>query len=180
MSRSQILRLRALFARLMEGRAFPFLLVGAVVFSIDAGLMRLAWGAEILPLEWAVRLGYSVGLCCHFLLNRRLTFKASDVSSRMGLRQALLYAMGVIMCYVVTEAIIRYGYAWMGLDPLVWKAVAVSVTMAISFTWMNFVVFRHRVDAEPAVIVKPAPAPVPVINPKFVSHAVQAEDVTAG
>ncbi len=83
-----------------------------------------------------------------------------------------------MVCYAMTEAIVRYGYAWLALDPLFWKAVAVGVTMVISFTWMSCAVFCHKeVDDEPVVSLSLKQGVAP--EPEFVVVAEPVEDVVA-
>ncbi len=117
-----------------------FLFVGGLTFCVDAALLQTTYWLGT-RLEIATTLGYVVGLCVHFTLNRRLTFQATHGRTR---RQIGLYLTNALVCYLLTQVIVNGGHWLWPIEPVFWKAAAVGVTMTLTFVWLKMVAFAGR------------------------------------
>lgn len=106
-------------------------LVGyAVIYACMLGL-------GISPLASNVA-GYAVGLCCSFLLNRRLTFRSEGHATREALRFLLAFAIA----YAVNLAVLLASIELLGVPP-VWA----QLVSGVAYTGVFFLLSKRYVFA---------------------------------
>lgn len=120
-----------------------YLIIGAVVFVIDAGSFQLLVLARLV-LPAAATASYLAGVLVHFTLNRWLNFRNFE----RGLHaQARTYAAIVFFQYLLTLAIIEGGVHLVNLSPLAAKIIAVAVNIPIGFIAHRYVTFAGGIVA---------------------------------
>ena len=82
--------------------------------------------------------GYALGLCCSFLLNRRLTFRSQGRAHREALRFLLAFAVA----YACNVAVLLASIELIGIDPVWAQLVAGVAYTGVFFVLSKLYVFR--------------------------------------
>ena len=120
-------------------RLVRYLLVGVVSFSLDVGVLWLAYRVLHLPIAVATTMGFVLGLAFNFSASKLFTFGVSSDTRGQTLRYAALLGVN----YVLTLAVVSASEAW-GPGYLVGKVCAVGLTVAL-----NYFVLGHWVFVSP-------------------------------
>ena len=125
--------LRKLAGQLAESSVIRFLVVGALSFALDLGLLTLLH--EVLDVElWiATPIAFVVSLVFNFLLQRIFTFQATN---GRGV-SALKYGVLVVVNIFVSDLIVT------GFDALGWSYLLGKGTATILTTVWNYFLYRH-------------------------------------
>lgn len=117
-------------------QAASFGAVGAINTLLGYGVIYLC----MLGLGWSAvasnLAGYAVGLCCSFLLNRRLTFRSDGAAPREARRFLTAFAVAYLLNFAMLLASIHL----LGI-PAVWS----QVVSGIAYTGAFFVLSKWYV-----------------------------------
>lgn len=121
-------------------QALSFGAVGVVNTLVGyAVIYACMLGLGLSPLASNVA-GYAVGLCCSFLLNRRLTFRSAGSARREALRFLLAFAVA----YACNVAVLLASIDLLGIPPVWAQLVAGVAYTAVFFVLSKLYVFRAR------------------------------------
>lgn len=130
----KFLRARDPFGR--HRRLVRYLLVGAVSFFLDAGILWLSYRVLHLPIAVATTLGFLVGLAFNFSASKLFTFGVHSDTRGQTLRYAGLLGVNYLLTLIVVSA----SEAW-GPGYLVGKVCAVGVTVSLNYFALGHWVF---------------------------------------
>lgn len=121
-------------------RALPssvrYLVVGAVSYAIDIGVLIIAWRLLDLPLWIATSCGFWSSFSANFLLSRYWTFEAAHVPSGGQLKR---FGLLVALNYVVTVLAVT-GLHRAGLEVLTARTLTlVALTASTFFVYKKWV-----------------------------------------
>ncbi len=135
-------RLPARLRRLVAPSVVGFLLIGAVTFGVDLGLIFLLHGRLHLPLWLAITLGYVTAFALSFVLNRWLNFRSHAPAGR----QVVLYVAAIGFNYVAILLGVGAGLASLGVHYQIARVIAGACEGVFMYSVLRWVVF-----ARPAV-----------------------------
>ena len=92
-----------------------------------------------MPALAANAVGYAIGFCCSYLLNRIWTFRSQAPVGRSMRR----YAMAALVAYGLNAVVIHAGIAWMGASKYWIQPVGAVVYTISLFVLSRVWVFRH-------------------------------------
>lgn len=120
-------------------RVARYLLVGAVSYGLDIGILTLCWHVLGLPLWLSTSIGFWVSFVANFLLSRHWTFGAGDLAPRGQLaRYGVLVGINYVVTILAVTALYRAG---------VGVVVARTITLA-TLTLSTFLIYRSWVFAQ--------------------------------
>ena len=122
----------------MLGQFVRFLLVGVLNTCVGLSVIFAAMGLLGLAEAPANAVGYAVGLCVSFVLNKRWTFTHDG----RALAAALRFLFAFAIAYGLNLATVLGAIAWFGLDPYLAQALGVPPYTISFFLLSRYVVFR--------------------------------------
>lgn len=134
-----ILRLLRRFKRFI---LFGF--VGCINTLVDFLVFTLAHAVLIMSPAWSQAVGYASGICCSFILNRRLTFRDGNGSPWAQFIR-FLAVNGVSL--LVSTQLIRWLTA-LGMNAYIAKVAVTAVVMVINYFGYKLLVFHVREKGE--------------------------------
>lgn len=117
-----------------------YVVASAAALACDLGLFlaALSLGA---PAAIAAALGYSAGVCLHWLLSSRAVFVGHVAAERAARRhQQLLFLGSALVGLATTAGIVGIGDA-LGVDPRLAKLTAVAISFHITYLLRRRFVF---------------------------------------
>lgn len=134
--------LPARLRRFVAPSVVGFLLIGAVTFGVDLGLIFLLHGQLGLPVWLAITLGYVTAFGLSFVLNRWLNFRSHAPAGR----QLVLYVAAIGFNYAVILLGVGAGLASIGVHYQLARLIAGACEGVFMYSVLRWVVF-----ARPAV-----------------------------
>lgn len=118
-----------------------FLGVGVINTAVGLGLIwaLMALGMAPLPANF---IGYAVGLCLSFTLNRRYTFRDGGQDMLTVMRFLLAFAMA----YILNALVLTIGLAQTEISAYLMQVLAMGVYTASFFTLCRLFVFRTQLS----------------------------------
>jgi putative flippase GtrA len=117
--------------------------VGAGATALDFGLFWLLVRAHVL-VALAVTIAYFLATAAQFFVNRHWTFQAFD---RAAGSQARTYAVIVLVSWLVAVGCVEFGVRWLGLSPLLAKAVSIPPSAIVGFAGNRYLTFGPGIRA---------------------------------
>jgi putative flippase GtrA len=127
------------------GQALRFGLVGLANTAVGLGVTYAAMAFGGAGPYAANGLGYAVGLCVSFVLNRRWTFRSTGAPRREAARFLTTFAVA----YGVNLAVLHAAVAGLGVDPYLAQPIAMAFYTAIFFVLSRAFVFAGRPGRSP-------------------------------
>jgi putative flippase GtrA len=132
------------------GQLCRFGLVGIATFGVNFLAFSVFFGLLHLDYRVAVSLAYLLTVCCHFLLNKRFTFGATeqklrDNAPRYVLMLGLNYVITIVAAWLTVEVV--------GASPYFGVVASTAGTALSSFFVMKYFVFRDSAAAPRAASV---------------------------
>lgn len=125
---------------LLLGQAVRFAAVGVVNTAVGYAVIYLCMlGMGWSPIASNVA-GYAVGLCCSFLLNRRLTFRSQGAAHR----EAMRFLLAFVVAYLVNLAVLIASIGQLSIDPVWAQLVAGVAYTGVFFVLSKLYVFAAR------------------------------------
>jgi len=126
-----------------------FLLVGAVGFIVDGGLLMALIEKTSLPALPSRLVSFSVAVTVTWLLNRLLTFRERASSRRLSewRRYVAVNGLGGAMNLVIFTLLVMVAPSPVGA-PFVAFAIASAAAMIFNFVGSRTFAFRRAVEAE--------------------------------
>ena len=119
-------------------QAARFGAVGVVNTLVGYGVIYLCMlGLGLSPVVSNVA-GYAIGLCCSFMLNRRLTFRSRGSARREAARFLLAFAAA----YACNLLVLMFAMRELGVHPVWAQLVAGVAYTAVFFLLSKFFVFN--------------------------------------
>jgi putative flippase GtrA len=126
------------------GELCRFGLVGIATFGVNFLAFSVFFGLLYLDYRVAVSLAYVLTVCCHFLLNKRFTFGATEQKLRHNapryvLMLGLNYVITIVACWLTVEIV--------GASPYFGVVASTAGTALSSFFVMKYFVFGESTTA---------------------------------
>ena len=159
MAQSRMHKTREWMTVFLQRRVIRFLIVGALSFGIDLGLLILLHEVAGVELWIATPLAFITSLVFNFLLQRRYTFQATN----KGPVSAVKYGVLVVFNIFATDLIVLF-FAGTELTYATGKVVSTVSTMV----W-NFFIYKYWIfpGAKPADAAPTAAGPVSEVDPEL-------------
>jgi len=126
-------RLTNLLRLLAESSVVRFLIVGGLSFALDLGLLALLHEGFNVELWIATPVAFVTSLVFNFLLQRIVTFQASNHRGVSAIRYLLLVVVNIL----VSDAIVT------GFDAIGWSYVAGKTLATVLTTMWNYFLYRN-------------------------------------
>jgi putative flippase GtrA len=117
-----------------------YIVASAIALACDLGLFLAALSLGT-PAAIAAVLGYSAGICVHWLLSSRTVFVGHvSVESAARRHQQLLFLGSALVGLAITAGIVGMGDT-LGVDPRLAKLTAVAISFHITYLLRRHFVF---------------------------------------
>lgn len=126
--------------RVVAPNFLGFALINGCTFGVDLGLLTLAHGVLRLPLPVSITIAYLCSFALSFVLNRSMNFRSH---APVG-RQAVRYAIAVVVNYVVFILGVGAGLAVTGLEYHLARILAGVCEGVFLYCVMRWIVFSGR------------------------------------
>lgn len=153
MLQSRLRKIRESITVFLQRRVIRFLVVGALSFGIDLGLLMVLHEVAGVKLWIATPVAFIASLLFNFLLQRRYTFQATN----KGPVSAVKYGALVVFNIFATDLIVLF-FADTELTYATGKVVSTVSTMVWNFFIYKYWIFPSAKPADPA-LAAPGPAP---------------------
>ncbi|MBF6083450.1 GtrA family protein [Nocardia cyriacigeorgica] len=128
--------------RIVAPTLLGFALINSFTFGVDLVLLTTLHSGFGLPLWLSVTVGYVCAFGLAFLLNRTFNFHSH---APIG-RQAVVYAVVVLINYLVFILGVSTGLAELGVEYHLSRLVAGACEAVYMYSAMRWVVFRRRAE----------------------------------
>lgn len=115
-----------------------YCLVGLVNTAVGLSLIYACMLFFNLPPGISNAIGFAVGVCVSYVLNKRFTFKSSAPAGRSFAMFAGVVAVG----YAANLALVLFAVHTAGLNPYLAQPLGLSVYIVIVFLGSRYAVFR--------------------------------------
>jgi putative flippase GtrA len=163
MAQSRTRKIRETVSVFLQRRVIRFLIVGALSFAIDLGLLMALHEVAGVELWIATPVAFITSLIFNFLLQRRYTFQATNKSHV----SAVKYGVLVVFNIFATDLIVLF-FAGTDLTYATGKVVSTISTMVWNFFIYKYWIFPSAKPAEPAPALSGPPA---AADPEFENEA---------
>lgn len=126
-------------SRIVPPTFLGFALINSGTFGVDLLLLTLLHGGLELPIAISVSVAYAIAFGLAFVLNRTFNFRSH---APVG-RQAVLYAIAVVVNYVAFILGVGAGLTALGLDYHLARLLAGGCEGVFMYSVMRWVVFRE-------------------------------------
>lgn len=132
--------LRALLSSGVVAEAIRYGLIGAVNSVLTLAIIfALIYWLDAQPLV-ANAIGYAIGFCCSYTLNRLWTFRSQAPLGRSVGR----YVIAALIAYGLNALVIHFGIEWGGVSVYWIQPVGAVVYTVSLFVLSRVWVFRHN------------------------------------
>ncbi|WP_307832181.1 GtrA family protein [Prauserella cavernicola] len=138
-------------ARIVPPTFLGFVLINSFTFGVDLVLLTLLHGALDVPIALSVSVAYALAFGLAFVLNRTVNFRSHAPAGR----QAVLYAIAVVINYVAFILGVGAGLTGLGLDYHLARILAGGCEGLFMYTVMRWVVFAE--PRRPAAVAAARP-----------------------
>ena len=132
-------------SRVVSGELLGFGVISGFTFSVDLALLTVMRSGLGWALPVAITIGYVVAFGLNFVLNRVFNFRSH---APVG-RQAGIYAVVVLINYLVCILGVGSGLAALGVDYHVSRVLAGACEGVYMYAAMRWVVFRREAEKLP-------------------------------
>lgn len=140
------------YFRLKDKRLFRFLIVGALAFVVDAGLLATMiyilnfnpyWQTVINGVELNISIANATSIilayCFNFVLQRMWAFQARDQKWQ---QQAWKFIIVAVIAYILNNLIFGFLVKQLFINELISKVIVTALQMIWSFIMYKLIVFK--------------------------------------
>lgn len=132
--------LRAVLSSGVVAEAIRYGLIGVVNTLLTLAIIfALIYWLDAQPLV-ANAIGYAIGFCCSYVLNRLWTFRSQAPVGRSVGR----YVVAALIAYGLNALVIHFGIVWAGISEYWIQPVGAVVYTVSLFVLSRAWVFRHK------------------------------------
>lgn len=126
--------------RLISESLLKYIVVGISAVIVDYGSFYILYSKFNAGLVLANSIGFVLGLCASFFLNRIWSFKSSGYSKKAA-HQLAAYLTLAVVNLVVTNLLI-VGMVKLGIPALIAKLIAIAMTTIWNYLLFKFIIFK--------------------------------------